>query len=398
MRDHDKNPPGGAAEWTAADDRAVAGERAFSDEEALRGLLAGAVRGLEPSEGALERLRHAVPARRARKRQALVGAAAVALLAGTAIPAALHLGTDQGAAAGHSAMAGHGESQDGRTGGPSDPHQNGSGDGDKGAPKSAGANGKDQEAGGAAAPSPQASGSPSGGTVADPSGAGATAGTTGAAAGNGPQPPAGAAPGAPACTAGQLGVAGSARAPEADGKVLGSFKVTNVSARGCTVTGPDTVTAAPLPAGPPPAQAAPVAVTDHTAGDPASGLLPDPSAEAPVVFLEPNTAYEVRFAWVPSAQSCPAVSPDPTAKPQPGGEAQAPAGAQDGTGAHAAASGGDAAAPGPDPHSGSGDAQTGAGVAVTHTPATGDPVTRTTIPEACGGTVYRTGIIPQAAP
>ncbi|MFD8982192.1 hypothetical protein [Streptomyces sp. NPDC059564] len=382
MTDDDKNPPG----------------RATADEEALRGLLAGAVRGLEPSDGALERLRHAVPARRARKRQALVGAAAVALLAGTAIPAALHLGTDQGAAAGHSAMAGHGESQGGGPGGPSDPHQNGSGDGGKGDPKSAKATGKDQETGGAdGTPSPQASGSPYGGTVADPSGAGATAGTTAAGAGNGPQPPAGAAPGAPACTAGQLGVAGSARAPESDGKVLGSFKVTNVSARGCTVTGPDTVTAAPLPAGPPPAQAAPVTVTGHRAGDPASGLLPDPSAEAPVLLLEPNTAYEVRFAWVPSAQSCPAVSPDPTAKPQPGGEAQAPAGAQDGAGAPAVA-GADAAAPGPDPNSGSAGGQAGAGVAVSHTPTGGDPVTRTTIPEACGGTVYRTGIIPQAAP
>ncbi|MEU9005471.1 hypothetical protein [Streptomyces sp. NPDC048551] len=202
----------------------------------------------------------------------------------------------------------------------------------------------------------------------------------------------------PACTAGQLGVAGSARAPESDGKVLGSFKVTNVSARGCTVTGPDTVTAVPLPATPPPAQAPGVTVTGHTAGDPASGLLPDPSAEAPVLVLEPNRAYEVRFAWVPSARSCPAASPGPSAKPAQGGEARTPARQPDGAGAPATsgAAGGDAAAA-QGAEAGTG-AQGGAGVAVSHTPASGDPVTRTTIADACGGTVYRTGIIPQAAP
>ncbi|WP_371677826.1 hypothetical protein [Streptomyces sp. NBC_01276] len=386
MRDEHENPRGTAAPGTG-------------DEQVLRSLLTGAVQGLEPSEGALERLRHAVPVRRARKRQALVGAAAAALLAGTAIPAALHLGTDQGAAAGHSAMAGHGEAQGGRTGGPSDPHQNGSGDGTGTGPKPAKPAGADQEAGGAdGKPSPQVSGSPSGGTATGgPSDAGAVAGTSNGA-GHGP-PPVGAAPGVAGCTAGQLGVAGSARAPGPDGKVLGSFKVTNVSAKGCTVTGPDTVTAAAVPAGPPPAQSAGVTVTGHTAGDPASGLLPDPSAETQVLFLEPNTAYEVRFAWVPSGASCP-TPPGPPAKPQQGDGTQ-PAGTETATGAPAAAPGGDgtaaAAAPGPDPQTGGTDSQPG-GVAVSHTPATGDPVTRTTIPEACGGTVYRTGIIPQTTP
>ncbi|GLV87076.1 hypothetical protein Slala03_67650 [Streptomyces lavendulae subsp. lavendulae] len=387
MRDDHENPQVPAAPGTG-------------DEQVLRSLLAGAVQGLEPSEGALERLRHAVPARRARKRQALVGAAAAALLAGTAIPAALHLGTDQGAGVGNSAMAGHGEAEGGKTPGPSDPHQNGSGDGTGTGPKAAKPVGADQDAGGAdGKPSPQASGSPSGGTATGgPTEAGASAGTA-SGAGHGP-PPVGAAPGVPGCTAGQLGVAGSARAPGPDGKVLGSFKVTNVSAKGCTVTGPDTVTAAAVPAGQQPAQSAGVTVTGHTAGDPASGLLPDPSAETPVLFLEPNTAYEVRFAWVPSGASCPA-PPGPSAKPQQG-DAAPTAGTEGASGAPAAAPGGDAAAaaaaaPGPDPQTGGTGTQP-AGVAVSHTPASGDPVTRTTIPEACGGTVYRTGILPQTTP
>lgn len=35
-----------------------------------------------------------------------------------------------------------------------------------------------------------------------------------------------------------------------------------------------------------------------------------------------------------------------------------------------------------------------AGVAVSHTPQAGAATTQTTIPEVCGGTVYRTGAIP----
>ncbi|MET9604800.1 hypothetical protein ABZZ17_06990 [Streptomyces sp. NPDC006512] len=362
------------------------------EEQALRSLLAGAVQGLEPAEGALERLRHAVPARRARKRQALVAAAAAALLAGTAIPAALHLGGEQGTTTDRPAMAGHGEAQKGKSGDPSEPRHNGAGAGAQ--PESTRSVGQAPQDGTGDRPAPQAGGSPSGGVTAGPDGTGATAGaTTGTGPGPAQQPPV-AAPGAPACTGEQLGVRGSARAPESDGKVYGSFQVTNVSARGCTVTGPDTVTAASL-ATTPPAQGPAVAVTSHTEGDPASGLLPDPSAETPMVVLQPNAAYEVRFAWVPSAQSCPAATPGPSAKPaEQGGPAQAPAGAAD---QERAAAGTDAAV---DPLSGT-TAPDPAGVEVSHTPGTpvaGAPVTQTTIPAACGGTVYRTGIIPQAAP
>ncbi|MFJ3881350.1 hypothetical protein ACIPW5_28365 [Streptomyces sp. NPDC090077] len=388
MRDDHENLPGPAGTATA-------------DEQLLRGLFAGAVQGLEPSEGALERLRHAVPARRARKRQALLATAAVALLAGTAIPAALHLNADEGAVAGHSAMAGHGESQGPRTGAAQDPRQNGSGA--VAGPRPVGSPGRGQETGGGTQQLPQADGSPTGGTVAGPSSAAAGAPTGGA--GHGPLPPVGAAPGAPGCTADQLGVSGSARAPETDGKVYGSFKVTNVSARGCTVSGPDTVTAASVaqPGPPPlPAAAPPVTVTGHTAGDPASALLPDPSAEAPVLLLQPNTAYEVRFAWVPSDRSCPAAKPAPSLKPQQeGGGAQPPAdrqagGAADGT-ASAPEPAGAAGTPAKEPQTGSRSPEA-AGVEVSHTPGPGAPVTQTTIPAACGGTVYRTGLIPPGAP
>lgn len=227
---------------------------------------------------------------------------------------------------------------------------------------------------------PNATAGPSAsGLTAGPSGAGTSAGPAGSggsAAGSGPLPPV-AAPGVPGCGADQLGVVGSARAPETDGRVYGSFRVTNVSAQGCAVNGQDTLTAAAAPgtgAGSGPG----VAVVGHTAGDPASGLLPDPAAAAPALVLPPNTAYEVRFAWVPSGQTCAPANTGTGGKP-PQTE---PAGATGGTGS----------GPVVEPQAGASPAPSG--VAVSHTPQSGATTTRTTIPEACGGTVYRTGAIP----
>uniref|UniRef100_A0AAU2JTK5 DUF4232 domain-containing protein n=1 Tax=Streptomyces sp. NBC_00049 TaxID=2903617 RepID=A0AAU2JTK5_9ACTN len=363
-----------------------------SEEQALRGLLQGAVQGLEPSDGALERLRYAVPARRVLKRQVLVGAAAVALLAGTAIPAALHLTGGEGTAPEHSTMAGHGAQSGGKPGVvPSDPHQNGSTARPRATRSSSGA-----PAAGGTTGSPEAvvPGAPTFGATAGPSGSATSAGPTGTAGaiagpstGKGPLPPV-AAPGTPGCDPQQLGVVGSARAPEADGKVYGSFKVTNVSARGCTVTGPDTVTAAVAAA-----PAAGVPVVGHTAGDPAGGL-PDPSTGTPpVLLLAPNTAYEVRFAWVPG-EGCRAAGPDTGAKPPQGDGSTVP---QDPAGGTAGAAGATDPAAGTEPETAV-TPPAASGVAVSHTPQTGAPTTQTTIPEVCGGTVYRTGPIPVESP
>ncbi|MEU7551019.1 hypothetical protein AB0B01_01440 [Streptomyces sp. NPDC044571] len=350
-----------------------------SEEQALRSLLRGAVEGLEPAEDALERLRYAVPVRRTRKRRALVGAAVGVLLAGAAVPAALHLHPTgaEGDTGEHSAMAGHEEPGTAVGGSGSHPHQNGAG----AAPESSPSAGKGPAAGGSGdRPDSRAGGSPAGGASAAPS-AGASAGL-----GTGPLPPV-AVPGVPGCSGEQLGVQGSAGAPEPDGTVYGSFKVTNVSTRGCAVLGPDTVTAASVTSSAP-GKSSGVTVVGHTAGDPAAGL-PDPSAETPQLLLQPYTAYEVRFAWVPSAQSCPAATPPPVGEPPSGGSAQS-------TGRAA----GDAATRHSDPQTG-GTAPEPTGVAVSHTPNTavpGAPVTQTTIPAACGGTVYRTGVIPLEGP
>ncbi|MFG2234332.1 hypothetical protein ACGFNX_30810 [Streptomyces sp. NPDC048723] len=348
-----------------------------SGEEELRILLRGAVEGLQPSAGALERLRDAVPARRTRNRRAaLVGAAAAVLLAGTAIPAALHLSAAEGVATDHPAMAGHGAATGDKHDSPaSNPHQNGFGS----QPRPPHSFGEVPSVGGVTGVPNATAGPPAAGLTAGPSGAGTSAGPAGSGGsvvGSGPLPPV-AAPGVPGCGADQLGVVGSARTPETDGRVYGSFRVTNVSAQGCAVNGQDTLTAAAAPstgAG----SGAGVAVVGHTAGDPASGLLPDPAAAAPALVLPPNTAYEVRFAWVPSGETCAPANPDAGGKsPQTD-----PAGTTGGTGN----------GPAVEPQAGASPAP--AGVAVSHTPQSGATTTRTTIPEACGGTVYRTGAIP----
>ncbi|MFJ6798379.1 hypothetical protein [Streptomyces sp. NPDC091268] len=366
-------------------------EHMASEEEALRGLLRGAVEGLEPSADALERLRCAVPARRSRNRRAVVGAAAAVLLAGAAVPAALHLAAAPGAGPDRSTMAGHGETRAGADAGTSDPHQNGSGS----QPRPTERTGRGSGGGAPAdAPPPVPSGDPAASTGADSAvpGGGSAAGS-----GAGLLPPP-AAPGVPGCSAEQLGVSASALPPAADGKVYGSFKVTNVSPRGCTVLGPDAVTAAPA-SGPAPGQGGTaVAVVTHTAGDPAV-LLPDPSKEAPLMLLAPKAAYEVRFAYVPPAQACTATGASPGGLQPQGGVAQAPMDASgadpDGSGSSTGtgSGGGTGATTPPSP--------SGPGVEVSHTPSTplpGAATTRTTIPDACGGTVYRTGVLPADTP
>ncbi|WP_330331240.1 hypothetical protein OHS33_16920 [Streptomyces sp. NBC_00536] len=342
--------------------------RDFAPDE-LRGLLHGAVAELTPSDGALERLRHAVPVRRARKRQAVIGAAAAVLLCGTAVPAAMRLTAAESTPGEHSAMAGHGTAAEGKPGGASDPHAAGAGE----APQSPQppAHGQGVGAGGTGS-------TPQPGAPTPSAGAGTGPAATGAATGGGPLlPPA--APGLPGCGEAQLGVRAGARTAEADGKVYGSFRVTNVSAAGCTVTGADTVTAAPASGA---ATGKPaVTVLAHTAGDPATGL-PNPAVEAPGLVLQPAMGYEVRFAWVPEAACTGGGAADPGGKPPQGGGAQAQ-GAQSDAGSGAAVE----PSAGPTPPS--------PGVEVTHTAQAGAPVTTTTIPTAaCGGTLYRTGVIP----
>ncbi|GAA2518728.1 hypothetical protein [Streptomyces gobitricini] len=348
------------------------------DELALRRMLHGAVRDLQPTDGTLDHLRRAVPARRARKRQALVGAAAAALLIGTAVPAFVHVASADGSSDDRHVNAGHGEQVQGGTG-----EEIGETPGGPGGPSSGtgpGTSGADQDGKDA----PARPGEPAAGT------ADGTVGGTAAPDSSAPDT-------VPLCAAGQLGVAvAEAGRPDAEGKVYGTFRIANVSGTDCSITDPGGVAFRTTGA----ADAARITVVGHVAGDPATGL-PDPAQETSApLLLKPSNSYEVRFAWVPS-ETCPVnggggsggtgdptgggePSPDPTpsADDTASGSADSDATAQtamepqlakadDGEGTRAEGS-----------------------VTVAHTAEPGAPSAEATIPNACAGTIYRTGLLP----
>ncbi|MFJ3702790.1 MULTISPECIES: hypothetical protein [Streptomyces] len=331
------------------------------DEVTLRRLLHGAVRDLEPSDGTLDHLQRAVPARRTRRRQGVVGAAAAALLIGTAVPAFVHVANSNGSVAANPAIAGHGEQAQGGSG----EDVGGEEDGGKSAgPANSQSEGSEGEAGNSASPS----------RGSDPDAG--TGGTTGR-----DDPPGSDTAVSKACSPDQLGIASAqAGAAGSDGTVYGTFRIANVSGNACSVTSNGTVSFQAAGAADPQK----ITVVQHTAGDPAGGL-PDPSAEPGTVFLKPTMTYEVRFAWVPSA-TCPTTGGSPSPTPTDG-VGSGSGGGSEGTGSEAGTT--DVAA-----QFGSGDEGPADGsIAVTHTPEVGAPTAETTIANACAGTIYRTGVL-----
>ncbi|MER5629664.1 hypothetical protein ABT098_04275 [Streptomyces nitrosporeus] len=352
----------GAGSGRRADGPSASG--GIVDETALRRMMQGAVGGLEPAEGVLDHLQRAVPARRARRRQAVVGAAAAALLIGTAVPAFLHVANSEGSVAANPSIAGHGEQAQGGNG--QDTGARTSGQDSGGGPAARQSEGSSQGQTDPSAGPTQEPGAGSDGSGAE--GADATPGTDVAEV--------------PACDPGQLGVASAeAGAPGADGKVYGSFRISNVSGKACSVTSDGTVGFQAAGAADP----LKITVVQHSAGDPASGL-PDPSLEPGAVLLKPAMAYEVRFAWVPT-DSCPTTggSPSPTPTVGDGGGGTGGTGGTAGTPEGASDTAAQFGAADETPANGS--------IAVTHTPETGAPTAETTIPHACAGTIYRTGVL-----
>ncbi|MFI7140642.1 hypothetical protein ACIBQ5_23755 [Streptomyces massasporeus] len=328
-----------------------------SDELDLRTMLHQVVQEVEPRDGTLDYLRKAVPQRRARKRQAVVGMAAAALFIGTAIPALVHVSNATGSDASPS-VAGHASETQG------------------GAGQGKGPDGGESTSGGS---SGQAEGKDKGDKEEKDKGKGSGAST---GASQGADPSSTTAAGIPACTPAQLGPAsGSSNAPDSTGAVSGSFRVTNVSGAACTVTGPGSVTALPQGA----ADMSKVGSARHTAGDAAAGLLPDPSLEAAQLVLQPGIGYDVKFAWVPS-ETCPTPGgsvggPDPTPDPTPSNDPAATGGTS---------TGGDT---GTAPQLVREDGTADGSVAVTYTPVTGSGATSVTVSNACAGTVYWTGVL-----
>lgn len=321
------------------------------DELALRRLLHQAVQEIEPADGTLDHLRRAVPARRARKRQAVVGMAAAALFMGTAIPAFVHVSNSSGSNPDPSIAANSSQAQGGANQGKN----------------SDGGSGKD--AGGSGGTS---RGNDSGSRTQAPGGSdkGANGAVTGGA------DPVASASAALTCTADQLGGAsGTAAAPDSTGAVYGSFTVSNISATACTVTGAGTVTALAQGAADP----AKVGVATHVGGDAATGL-PDPSTELTSMVLQPGASYVVKFAWVPSS-TCPTAA-EPTPDPTP---------TQGTTDTGGTTTGSAVANPAPQLFAGEGTLD--GSVVVSSTAATGGAGASVTVADACAGTVYHTGIL-----
>ncbi|WP_236041875.1 hypothetical protein [Streptomyces sp. Y2F8-2] len=343
---------GGGEDLPAGDDGVPEG--LGSDELALRRMLHQAVGDIEPREGSLDHLRRAVPARRARKRQAVVGMAAAALFIGTAIPALIHVSNATGSNADPS-IAGQASQAQGSA-------DQGKGP-DGGSSGSAGSAGTSRETG---------KGSQKG---KEDKGKGAAEGATGTN-------PSASAQTAPACTAAQLGQpTATASAPDSTGAVYGTFRVSNTSTTSCTVSGSGTVTTATQGAADP----AKITVVNHVTGDPATGL-PDPTQEVSSLVLKPGAAYEVKFAWVPS-ETCPT-----TGSGNGGGGGASP----DPSPSDSTSTSGGGSSPessGTAPQLMTEDGVADGSVTVSLTPGTGAASSSTTIANACAGTIYHTGML-----
>ncbi|MDQ0992090.1 hypothetical protein [Streptomyces sp. V3I7] len=336
------------------------------DELALRRMLHSAVDSMEPRDGTLDHLRRAVPARRARKRQATVGMVAAALFVGTAIPALVHVSHSTGSP--NTSIAGQASQAQGGTGQGKDP---------------AGGVGSVAGSEGHAAKEHQQ------GRKHGDKGKGGASSTAGSTAGAGPSASTDA--GAPLCTAEQLGGTATADAPDSAGVVYGTFRVANISATRCSVAGVGTVGAVPYGAADP----ARIATARHVAGDAATSL-PDPSTELTSLVLLPGSAYEEKFAFVPSG-ACPTPgtggtggtdggtpTDSPTTEPSPPVDAGTTSGSDDG------------APSGTSPQMVTEEGPADGSIGVSHTPAPGGPTVSTTVGNACAGTVYWTGLLPGA--
>ncbi|WP_308406045.1 hypothetical protein [Streptomyces naphthomycinicus] len=334
-----------------------------TDELALRRLLHSAVDDIKPRTGTLDHLRRAVPVRRARKRQAVVGMAAAALFIGTAIPALVHV-SQAGGSDPNTAMAGQSSQAQGGTG--------------QGKDKGTAKGGKDKDA-----PSTSVKPGKEPGKSHEKDDKG---GTSGGSVG-GVDPTATPATGTPLCTAAQLGSAtGTVNAPDSAGVVYGVFRVTNTSGTACTVSDPGGI----IPTAQGAADPAKIGAARHVAGD-AAASLPDPSLEVTSLLLQPGAAYEEKFAFVPS-ETCPTTGGGDTGGTDTGGPTADPSPTQDPGASSGTADTGSTAA-GTTTQLVTEDGTADGSVAVTHTAQGGAPSATATVPGACAGTLYYTGLL-----
>ncbi|MGO4418100.1 hypothetical protein AB4Z54_04885 [Streptomyces sp. MCAF7] len=359
-RTDDSNSPADDSPHTDDSDR---NSSDVMNEDALRRLLHGAVDELQPSADSLEHLRRAVPARRTRRRQALVGAVAAVVLGGAALPALVHVARSGGSDA-RPEMAGSSR----RTPDPGhDKHGEGSGGKETSPPSGKGSEDKgDKGEDGKKDHPTKKPQDDSGGVAPDPS---STLNAT-----------------SPTCSRPQLGNAsGTAGVADAEGRIYGSFRVVNISGTPCTVVGGGSISPSAVGG----ADSSRIFVVDHTSGDAATGL-PDPSTAPGQLILKPGQAYEVQFAWIPQSgggtSGCSNTSTTPTPDPTPDSADGADGGPTDGPG--------DGSGSGSGGGGGDGGEQPAGSVLLSYTPEAGEPAAASvTLSGACAGTIYRTGVL-----
>ncbi|MFJ9695904.1 hypothetical protein [Kitasatospora sp. NPDC101183] len=353
------------------------------EERAVRALMHHAVDDIQPDPAALAALRQAVPRRRAARRGAWTGAAALTLAVAVAMPAL------------------HGGEHLGLSGGPGSPDAKGPAVGSPGSSTgtTVGGSGVSRPGrdgwGGTATPSGAGPASPSAGSGRPDGAATASTGATSSVL-------------VPLCARADLGQgAAQVGAVDAAGRVYGSFTVYNVSDHSCRLGGPGAVSVTAVTG----ADRTRVRTADHSPGDPAEGL-PAMDAEPPV--LAPQAGYRVPFAWVPD-QTCGTgtgtTTGSTTGTNQPAAATQAPAASQAPAAGTSAAppvnpqatttpSANPSGAPSPTATPPTGNPSPAPATAtLAHTPAPGSPTAATaTVPVPCPGTVYRGGVQPAAAP
>lgn len=388
---------------------------AADEEMLLRLLLRDTVAPIEPSPGALSRLRQAVPVRR-RRRHFLAAAASVALL-GFGVPLAVQSAASISSGGGGSAAAEEDRSTMGRSGALDGSGGGGSGDSD-GERDASG-----QETEGASGEGP----TEGRGTEPDDAATETLEVTS------------------PDCTRDQFGgaetVAGEA---DAEGVIYGSFRLTNVSDQSCRVEGPGELSVLPFGS----ADASDVQILYRTEGDRAS-RLPTSEESYEELILAPGDTYEVQFAWVPddSSGGCAVAetngadsssyesdetdsgsgsgtdasagtSGDGTTMEQEtgdsGGDSTGSTGSTDGSGSgtdgddssssdgsggtddgsSSGASGDTGGGDGSGGDSGTGNGTGDSGITLQYTPAAGEPeAAEIVLTGACAGTIYRTGVL-----
>ncbi|MET8164137.1 hypothetical protein ABZT34_07725 [Streptomyces sp. NPDC005329] len=327
-----------------------------SDELALRRMLHDAVQEMEPRDGSLDHLRRAVPVRRARKRQAAVGMAAAALFLGTAVPAVLHVSNAGGSDANPSIAGQASQAQGGA---------------DQGKNPDGGSSGKVGD---------------SSGTTGEQGKGGATDSeqgkeSAGGTASSGTGPASESAAGAPVCAADQLEADTPIVAvPDSAGTVYGTFLVHNASSATCTVSGAVDVTFGAQGA----ADATKITVVEHASGDAAAGL-PDPSLYVTQHALAPGSAYEVKFAWVPS-ETCPTTGGSSSGGDSGGSASPSPTPTEQSSTTGETTSGTTA-------QMYTEDGTVDGSVNVSYTAESGSPTSVATVSGACAGTIYRTGVL-----